>query len=75
MCLAHPEFVKVRDVITTLRRDGWRLHRTTGSHRHFVHPTKAGIVTVAGRPGSDVPIGTLRAVFRQAGLDWKGEPS
>jgi hypothetical protein len=28
-------------------------------------------VTVAGRDGDDVPTGTLRAIFRQAGIDWR----
>lgn len=30
--------------------DGWKLRVVERSHRHFVHPTKPGKVTVAGRP-------------------------
>ena len=58
--------MKVRDAIKRLEQDGWRLTRTRGSHRHFAHPTKAGLVTVAGQPGVDVPIGTLKEIWKQA---------
>jgi len=35
-----------RDIIRALERDGWRQTRATGSHHHFNHPAKPGIVTV-----------------------------
>ena len=35
-----------KDLIRALERDGWLWHSTTGSHRHFKHPTKAGNITV-----------------------------
>ena len=35
-----------REVIRRLRRDGWVLRNVTGSHQHFVHSTKPGVVTV-----------------------------
>jgi predicted RNA binding protein YcfA (HicA-like mRNA interferase family) len=41
---------------------------TEGSHRQFKHPTKKGRVTVPGKPGDDLPIGTLNSVLRQASL-------
>jgi len=41
--------MKISEVIALLERDGWVLKRVTGSHRHFVHPTKSGLVTVAGK--------------------------
>jgi hypothetical protein len=34
--------VKVRDLIRTLERDGWRQVRQQGSHRQFSHPVKPG---------------------------------
>jgi predicted RNA binding protein YcfA (HicA-like mRNA interferase family) len=64
--------VKVRDVITTLEADGWRLVRTKGSHRQFRHPEKPGTVTVAGKSGVDVPTGTLASIWKQAGLKRDG---
>lgn len=60
--------MKVRDVIKTLERDGWYLSNTEGSHRQFKHPTKPGKVTVSGKPGIDVPPGTLNNIWKQAGL-------
>ena len=38
--------VKVKEIIKRLEQDGWVWIRTTGSHRHFRHPTKSGTVTV-----------------------------
>ena len=60
--------MKVRDVIKLLQRDGWRHVRTSGSHRQFQHSVKSGTVTVAGKLGVDVPIGTLNSILKQSGL-------
>jgi len=60
--------VKVRDVISLIESDGWIQVRTKGSHRQFRHPTKPGLVTVAGKPSVDLPAGTLNSVLKQAGL-------
>jgi predicted RNA binding protein YcfA (HicA-like mRNA interferase family) len=60
--------MKVRAVIRLLEADGWRVARQTGSHRQFRHPTKPGTVTVAGKPGVDLPPGALARILRQAGL-------
>ncbi|HTR94652.1 MAG TPA: type II toxin-antitoxin system HicA family toxin [Trebonia sp.] len=48
--------------------DGWRLKRTNGSHRHFTHPWKPGIVTVAGHPSATLRNKTEVCILRQAGL-------
>lgn len=45
------------------------LRATRGSHRQFKHPQKPFVVTVAGHSGKDVPIGTLRAILKAAGLE------
>jgi len=44
---------KVRDVIEVIEHDGWFHVRTRGSHRHYQHPQKPGLVTVAGHPSID----------------------
>ena len=59
---------KIRDILEQLRRDGWIEVATRGSHRQFKHPAKPGRVTVAGKPGDDVPPGTLNSILKQAGL-------
>jgi len=65
--------MKVRDLVKHLEGDGWYFHRHgKGDHRHYRHPVKTGIVTVDGKPGEDVPIGTLKAIWKQAGL--QGRP-
>ncbi|MEH2239987.1 type II toxin-antitoxin system HicA family toxin [Nostoc sp.] len=61
--------MKVREVIKRLEADGWYLARTKASHRQFKHPDKPGTVTVAGKPNVDVPIGTLKNIWRQAQLE------
>lgn len=66
--MARQPGVKVRDVIKVIEEDGWYAVRTHGSHRHYKHPRKPGLVTVAGHPGVDVPKGTLNSIFKQAGL-------
>jgi predicted RNA binding protein YcfA (HicA-like mRNA interferase family) len=38
-----------------------------GSHRHFAHRGKTGIVTVP-HPRKDLPIGTIRSIERQASI-------
>lgn len=63
--------VKVRDLVRLIESDGWRHVRTTGSHRHFKHSTKPHVVTVPGNTGDDIPIGTLKAILRSAGLEDK----
>ena len=56
-----------KDVIRKLENDGWQLVRTKGSHHHFKHPERAGLVTVP-HPKGDLPKGTVNNIFKQAGL-------
>ena len=60
--------MKVGDILTMLRNDGWILLATRGSHRQFKHPDKSGRVTVAGKPSDDLAPGTLNSILKQAGL-------
>ena len=55
-------------MIRLLEVDGWRLKRITGSHRHFVHPHKPGLVTVAGKPSATLKPKTEASILKQAGL-------
>jgi len=59
--------MKVREVLKRLNDEGWEQVRMRGDHRQFKHPDKPGRVTVAGKPGEDIPIGTLRRIYEQAG--------
>ena len=51
-----------------LQADGWYLVATRGSHRQFKHASKAGRVTVPGKPSDDLAPGTLNSILKQACL-------
>ena len=54
-------------MIKAVEADGWFQVAQRGSHRQFKHPSKPGRVTVP-HPKRDLPLGTLKAIERQAGL-------
>ena len=56
-------------VIKRLKRDGWTLKRIRSSHHYYTHADRPGLVTVA-HPRRDIPVGTLRSIYRQAGWKW-----
>ena len=60
--------MKVKEVISLLKKDGWYLVRSKGSHQQYKHPTKKGLVTIAGKPSHELAPGTLNSIFKQAGL-------
>jgi predicted RNA binding protein YcfA (HicA-like mRNA interferase family) len=62
--------MKSADVIKRLEADGWILERTKGSHQQFKHPDKPSLVTVP-HPRTDIAVGTLRNIYRQAGWKWR----
>ena len=65
--------MKVKEILKRLKAEGWYLKNTEGSHRHFVHPTINGKVTVAGRESLDIPPKTLKSIYAQAGWPWNAE--
>ena len=65
--------LKVRELLRMLEDDGWYLVTTVGSHRQYKHPTKPGRVTVPGKMGRDLPIGTERSILTQAGLNRRSQ--
>lgn len=60
--------MKVNEILTRLKADGWYLAATRGSHRQFKHPVKSGRVTVPGKPSDDLAPGTLNSILKQAQL-------
>lgn len=65
---AYYQDMSSREVIALLRRDGWVLVRTRGSHHQFKHQTKPGRVTVP-HPKKDLPTGTVKSIFKQMGWE------
>ena len=60
---------KVREAIRIIQEDGWFEVKSKGSsHRQFKHSTKAGRVTIAGKPSDDLAPKTFESILRQAGL-------
>jgi predicted RNA binding protein YcfA (HicA-like mRNA interferase family) len=60
--------MKIRDILRLLTDDGWYLDRVRGSHQKYKHPSKPGVVTIAGQPGDDVPRPIVNSILEQAGL-------
>lgn len=54
-----------KDLIKLLKKDGWYLDRVKGSHHHFKHPTKKGVVTIL-HPRKNLPVKTVESIFKQA---------
>jgi len=50
-----------------IKKDGWEIVRIEGSHYHFKHKIKNGIVTIP-HPKKDLPIKTIKSILEQAGL-------
>jgi predicted RNA binding protein YcfA (HicA-like mRNA interferase family) len=62
--------MKSAELIKMPESAGWKRVRTKGSHHHFKHPDRPGLVTIP-HPKSEIPTGTLRNIYRQAGWIWK----
>lgn len=59
--------MKSKEIIQLLIVDGWEEVRVKGSHHHFKHPEKKGLVTVP-HPKKEIPSGTLKSILKQAQL-------
>ena len=57
-----------RDILRRLRQDGFEQVSVRGSHHKLVHRQLRRMVIVP-HPKPDLPIGTVSAIYRQAG--WK----
>jgi predicted RNA binding protein YcfA (HicA-like mRNA interferase family) len=55
-------------VIRILEKKGFVLSRVKGSHHLFYHPELKRRVVVPVH-GGDIPIGTLREILKQAGIE------
>jgi predicted RNA binding protein YcfA (HicA-like mRNA interferase family) len=55
-----------RDIIRRLKGDGFELLPVRGSHHKFRH-ARSGRIVVVTHPRKDIPIGTVRSIYAQAG--------
>ncbi len=63
-------YLNSSELIKKLKTDGWHLVNVKVSHHQFKHESKEGKVTIK-HPAKDIPLVTLRSIFRQAGWDWR----
>lgn len=57
-------------IIKRLEAEGWTCVGGKGDHQKFKHQLKPGHVVVP-HPRKDLPLGTLRNIYRQAGWSWR----
>lgn len=69
MYSVYNEIMNSREVISRLKQDGWKLVNVRGSHHQYKHPIHTTKVTVP-HPKKDLPTGTLKNIFKQAGWNW-----
>ncbi|MCG6114745.1 MAG: type II toxin-antitoxin system HicA family toxin [Mesorhizobium sp.] len=55
-----------RDIIRRLKADGFELVSVRGSHHKFRHG-QSGRIVVVTHPRRDIPLGTVRSIYAQAG--------
>ena len=64
-----PRLYKTREVVRRLEHEGWQARPGKGDHRNYRHPEKPGLLTL-DMGVSEIPIGTLRSIYRIAGWEW-----
>jgi predicted RNA binding protein YcfA (HicA-like mRNA interferase family) len=57
-----------RDILRRLNADGFELVSVRGSHHKFLQRGTRRVVILT-HPRKDLPLGTVRAIYKQAG--WK----
>ncbi|AXC15085.1 hypothetical protein ACPOL_5841 [Acidisarcina polymorpha] len=61
--------MRPRELVRRLEADGWYRTGQTGSHRHFRHPTKEGLLIVPMHAGKEIGRGLLHSILKKAGLE------
>lgn len=59
--------MKFREIEKIIMQDGWKYLYTTGSHYFYIHPIKAGKVSIPYH-NKDLKIKTINSILKQAGL-------
>jgi predicted RNA binding protein YcfA (HicA-like mRNA interferase family) len=60
--------VRPQELVRILEADGWYKTGQKGSHRHFRHPVKAGLLIVPVHSGKEIGKGLLHSILKKAGL-------
>ena len=68
MCIrVYDAYMSSDEIIRKLKAAGWKKVHQKGSHIQFAHDTQSGKVTVP-HPRKDLPMGTVKSIFKQAGI-------
>ena len=60
--------LKPKKVLQALKRAGFFVHHTRGSHYYLKHPEKPGLLVTLPYHGKDLKRKTLFSILEQAGL-------
>jgi predicted RNA binding protein YcfA (HicA-like mRNA interferase family) len=60
--------VRPQELVRILEADGWQATGQSGSHRHYRHPTKLGLLIVPMHAGKELGKGLLHSILKKAGL-------
>ena len=60
--------MKPQELVRILQADGWHSTGQEGSHRHFRHATKPGLIIVPMHAGKEIGKGLLYSILKKAGL-------
>ena len=67
MVIKMSKLYSSKEVIALVKKDGWYEVRVKGSHHHFKHDIKIGIVTIP-HPKRQLGKGLVNSIFKQANL-------
>jgi predicted RNA binding protein YcfA (HicA-like mRNA interferase family) len=62
--------MRFRELEKIIKKDGWYLDDSSGSHHQYKHPIKKGKVTIP-RHNGDINPRVVKSVLQQAGLTEK----
>lgn len=61
--------MNVKEVIELLEKNGWHYVGSRGDHHKYKKEGAEFLIVVPGNDKKDIPIGTLKKILRQAGLN------
>ena len=60
--------MRPQELVRMLEADGWYNTGQKGSHMHFRHPSKSGLLIVPMHSGKEIGKGLLHSILKKAGL-------
>jgi predicted RNA binding protein YcfA (HicA-like mRNA interferase family) len=60
--------VRPQELVRILEEDGWYCTGQSGSHRHYRHPIKPGLLIVPMHAGKEIGKGLVDTILKKAGL-------